>query len=601
MPTIQNLLLPSPDTCMEEAMYYRCPEGTALCTADDGGLCIPANTTILFDTYFNGLSIEKWKKYTEIGAVTLNVRLCGAARLVLMSRVLNGDSITSLSHETLLCRTDADEPAAFSAAFPEAQTAGMYCFALETTEPTVFYGGSYTTDAVPLRSPRIALNICTFRREAFVLNNLSLLKRHFLEDPDAWLHDKLEIFVIDNAGSLEEDAVKGEHIHLFRNKNVGGSGGFARGMIEIGKVRESLGITHILISDDDIVFEPEALYRTCALLAYAKDCYRSAFIGGAMLRLDDRYVQVESGAFWNQGELISGNKGFDMRDLMCCLRNETESKPDYNAWWYCAFPAALPENDNLPMPFFFRGDDVEYGLRNMEHLILLNGICVWHEPFENKYSSAASYYILRNRMILNAAHGISMPLAEYKALLSGYVRYELRLYRYRTAALLMKGAEDFLSGVDWLLKQDGEALHQWVMQNGYQPRPVGELDVPFDQALYEKSLEAEQPSDLFHRALANRTLNGTWLSPVHELAIIPMEGAKQISVYRTETVLNYDAQSGKAFVTRRDPEEAKACLARLKALEERIDKDYDSVIQDYAENSPKLRALSFWKTYLDIH
>lgn len=33
-----------------------------------------------------------------------------------------------------------------------------------------------------------------------------------------------------------------------------------------------------------------------------------------------------------------------------------------------------------------RGDDIEYGLRNCKRLVTLNGICVWHEPFESKYS-----------------------------------------------------------------------------------------------------------------------------------------------------------------------------------------------------------------------
>ncbi|RAZ20198.1 glycosyltransferase family 2 protein, partial [Klebsiella oxytoca] len=64
----------------------------------------------------------------------------------------------------------------------------------------------------------------------------------------------------------------------------------------------------------------------------------------------------------------------------------------------------LVRKDNLPLPIFIRGDDLEYGLRNMKTLILMNGICVWHEPFENKYSSFLAYYVIRNRLIDNAYH-----------------------------------------------------------------------------------------------------------------------------------------------------------------------------------------------------
>ncbi len=68
------------------------------------------------------------------------------------------------------------------------------------------------------------------------------------------------------------------------------------------------------------------------------------------------------------------------------------------------FPMKIVTPENLPMPIFIRGDDLEYGLRNMKTLILMNGICVWHEPFENKYSSFLEYYIMRNQLIDNSFH-----------------------------------------------------------------------------------------------------------------------------------------------------------------------------------------------------
>lgn len=599
---LQNILLPSPETCTEQALYFRCSENAAVSETDEGGIRIPEKTTLVFDTYFNGLSIEKWHKYTGVREVSLTVRLQGEFRLVLMTRILEGETVRTEILGEKVCCTQGDAPCEFTLPICSDVPKGMYCFSLEALRPSVFYGGCYEAEPVQVRPVKLAIDICTFRREAFITKNLELLRKRFLDNPDSFLRDKLEIFVVDNAGTLDAAQLSADAIHMFRNKNVGGAGGFARGMIEIGKLREARGITHILVADDDIVFEPEAIFRTCMMLSCVKEEYRNAFVGGAMLRLDTQYMQVESGAIWNQGELISLKQGLDLRDLKSCLENETEEQPDYNAWWYCVFPAEVPAEDNLPMPIFFRGDDVEYGIRNMKQLILLNGICVWHEPFENKYSSIMSYYILRNRMMDNAVHGISLSRDAYKKLLSGYVRYELRLYRYKTAALLMQGAEDFLAGVDWLAAQDGEALHQRIMDAGYKPQPVEELgeDIVFDSKLYEASWQAVQPTDPFHRVLASRTLNGTWLTPKRKYAIIPMEGAKQISVFRTETILNYDEISGRGFVTRRDPAEAKACLARLKALENRIDAEYEQVIRDYAENGRKLWTLAFWTKYLGL-
>jgi hypothetical protein len=321
-----------------------------------------------------------------------------------------------------------------------------------------------------------------------------------------------------------------------------------------------------------------------------------------MLRLDTQYIQTEAGALWNGGALVSLKHGMDLRSLESCLYNETEEQPQFNAWWFCAFPAEVVTDTNLPMPLFIRGDDVEYGLRNMHSLLLMNGICVWHEPFENKYSSSLSYYIFRNRLIDNALHNMNMPAKLLKKELYGYVMNEVRLYRYRNADLLMQGAEDFLAGVDWLAEQDGEALHRKVIGAGYLLQPLADLGegIYFDKEMLRASQTVVQPTGILHRIIANRTVNGTFLPPLREYNIIPTEGIRQISVFRTRTVLNYDVPSGRGFVTRRDPKKARKCMARLKALYGRIDREYEGAVRDYAENAGRLQTLEFWEKYLDL-
>ena len=70
-------------------------------------------------------------------------------------------------------------------------------------------------------------------------------------------------------------------------------------------------------------------------MSLLKDEYADAFIGGAMLRSDQRNIQVESGASWNAGNLISLKAGLDLRLWENCLRNEQEEYREFNAWWYC--------------------------------------------------------------------------------------------------------------------------------------------------------------------------------------------------------------------------------------------------------------------------
>ena len=82
---------------------------------------------------------------------------------------------------------------------------------------------------------------------------------------------------------------------------MGGAGGFTRDLIEILEHNDIFQITHILLMDDDIVIEPESLVRTFMLLCLLREEYLDAFIGGAMLRLDRQYIQVEAGAVWDAG------------------------------------------------------------------------------------------------------------------------------------------------------------------------------------------------------------------------------------------------------------------------------------------------------------
>ncbi|MBQ8171623.1 MAG: glycosyltransferase [Oscillospiraceae bacterium] len=601
---IQNLLFPSFETCMEQEMYFRLAEETEF-FPDEKIITFTEDGYAYFDTYFNSLSIEKWTKYTNVKNVSLSIAFSGRFTIKVVRKEKLMDRIAvEILHEEIIS-TEEGEKGTFSFETDITNMRGMLCFELFALEDgSEYYGGSYNTD-IPdsdLNKVKLAIDICTYRREQFVENNLKLISSSFLNNNDSFLKDKLEVFISDNAKTLDIDRLSDTNIHIVQNKNAGGAGGFTRGMIEIFNAKEKLGITHILVMDDDIVIEPESIYRTCVMFALAKEAYKDAFIGGAMLRLDDRYRQTESGATWNSGYLVSLKGGLDLRTMDACLFNEIEETPQFNAWWYCAFPVDVVTESNLPMPIFIRGDDVEYGLRNMKHLILMNGICVWHEPFENKYSSFLSYYILRNRLIDNSLHNMTIPVKEFLRLMYCSVHDEVRLYRYKNAHLLMQGVEDFLKGVDWLKQQDGEKLHQQIMQQGYKMQYIEDIEprVTFVYPLYEQSLRDGPDTSLKARIVNKLTTNAHCLSAKRGYNIVPTVGAQQTSVRRTDLILNYDFSSRKGFLTPRDPKEAKVCLKRLAKLNKLVKKNYYKAIKDYAENSSELRSLDYWKRYLDI-
>lgn len=600
---LQNILFPTTETCTEDLLYFRLPPGGERYAWGTNCLEIAKGEHVHFDTYFNGFSLEKWLKYTNVKKISVTLRIEGAIRVTLRrkERVFGNVLIDNIGE--FICKSKRGQIEEFTLTYESQSALGMYCFSLEGLDKhSCFHGGYYGADVTEkdVRPVKIGLNICTYKRERFVAKNVVALRKNFLENPESYMFDKLEVFISDNAQTLPLADFNTDKVHTVYNKNVGGAGGFTRGMIEISNVREAKKITHILVMDDDVIIEPESIFRTVTFLSVVKEQYKDIFVGGAMLRLDNQYIQTESGAVWNKGSLISLKSGMDLRECEACLYNETEEKAEFSAWWYCAFPVEVVTDKNLPMPIFIRGDDVEYGLRNMKYLALMNGICVWHEPFENKYASSMYYYILRNRLIDNALHDSVMKKEKFIEEMRWQVMREVELYRYKNARLLMRGVEDYFRGVDWLRAADGEKLHKDIMAAGYKLQYIEELDIPFSYPKYEWAMNQPEVNSRKHRLAYKYAINGTLLSPTQEEVIIPTVTARPINVFRAKSVLNYDYASRKGFITERDPEEAKSCIKQLKALCKKTNRLYDKAAADFAENGKRLMNRSFWDNYLGL-
>ncbi len=595
---LQNIIFPSPETCTVEDMYMRRTGGVDFSWAE-AVVHMKKNSAIYLDTYFNSFSIGKWKKYTNIDKVHVSLKFVGKMRITLIRKERIGKEVLNHYIKEAIIESEGEE---VSLCFDDPYASGIYSVDLFAINNSTFYGGYYWSQVAEekIHKVKIALDICTFKREHFVKKNMELIQNKvFKQECYARFKDFMEIYIIDNAKTLDLDEIQIGCVHVFQNKNVGGAGGFTRGLIEIKKEATQTGVTHALLMDDDIVVEPESIFRTWNVLSLLKEEYRDAFVGGAMLRLDHQNIQVECGAVWNQGELIGRKCGLNMCAIEPCLYNEVEETIDYSAWWYTALPISVVKDDNLPIPIFIRGDDVEYGMRNARRIITMNGICVWHAPFENKYSSTMFYYILRNRLIDNAIHGSVIEKDKFIDILHHQVLEELYLYRYKNAYLLMEGVMDYLKGIDWFKQQDGEEIHQKVMENSYKMRYMEDIGAIFDYGAYERAFNEPEILSLKHRIIKKLTINGILLKPQRWNVVVPLIGSREINVYRSENVVNYDALTQKGFITRREPEEAKNCLQKLKEVKKLIKDKYDVINTEYQSRGRELMDIVFWKEYLD--
>ena len=255
---LQSIQLPRTGICTEEKMYFR--RGGAIDFAwDKDYIVMSHDSTILFDTYFNGCSAEKWFKYTKIKKISINLHVRGKFRITLMrkEKSLDGSITKFLSEQTF---GEPDVEGEYSFPFESESNSGMFCFQiLCLSDGSIFYDGFYDGEVSDndISYVKIALDICTFKREIFVKKNIQALNSHIMCNEASPMMGHLEIFISDNAGTLkDEEVILNDKIHMVKNKNTGGAGGFTRGMIEASKLKKSHNLTHILVMDDDVIINP---------------------------------------------------------------------------------------------------------------------------------------------------------------------------------------------------------------------------------------------------------------------------------------------------------------------------------------------------------
>ena len=234
----------------------------------------------------------------------------------------------------------------------------------------------------------------------------------------------------------------------------------------------------------------------------------------------------------------------------------------------------------------------------MKNLILLNGICVWHEPFENKYSSFLNYYIFRNKLIDNAIHFPDYGKKQLIKELRMEVLREVFYYRYKNVDLLLQGVEDFLEGVDFLLNTDGEKLHKDIMAAGYKAETMEALGRKFYISEYENYfLKDDSKADKIKRVF---TFNGYLLSEKGGMRTLSMSHVNTSNTYRASEILYVDIVTKKGFVVKRDKREMKRCMRRYRRVVSMINRKYDKAKKDYQNRIEMLRSIEFWNKYLGL-
>lgn len=473
---LMNVLLHVDDHAKDDpALYYR-GEPEAITSGEAGASALCVTSRVDFLTYVNGLSARKWRKYAGLDTAWLHIELSGKGVLEVLGVADGADEPRALETLDIDCGT----PTGFDI---EVDLTGedLVGFALQADEASrleVVRAHYFArVDEAQVNDIRLALSTTTFNNERFILPNIDLVKGAVAAEGEP-VASRFHMFVVDNGRTLDAAALTDGIVTVIPNPNVGGAGGFARGMM--AATEEEGAFTHVLLMDDDVRILPESILRTFNLLSLAQGRYKDAFLNGAMLSLEDPARQFEDVArVISSGKYVKIKDDYRVDELADVIANEradVEVEQAYGAWWYSCIPVSAIRENGLPLPLFVRCDDVEFGIRNNPVYMTMNGICVWHASFEGRWrASVDCYQFTRNFHVLTAVHDCaSERLAVTR--LKRNVRQNLRDMDYGAAEMLLQGFEDYLAGPEFLMHADGAALMKEHSAFNEKLTPVGEMD-----------------------------------------------------------------------------------------------------------------------------
>ena len=451
-------------------------------------------------TFFNAFPASYWRRWTAVKTVRFTVSIVGNAKISVFRST--GRGLIYPVAERVVQTEDSAVSVCVDVPMVGLMDGGYFWFDAESLD-----GPVTVTDAawaVP-RSARTAehdtsmsIAITTFNRAAYCMNQLraiagsSALRKRL---DTVYCTDQGSDLVCEQEGFTEISADLGQQLTYIQQANLGGSGGFSRGMYETVKAGDS---DFVLLLDDDAVSEPESILRSIQFSDYT---IRPVLVGGGMFHLDNRTMLYTQGERINPQRMwmypsksMGYNHDFSVEPLRDSPDRHQRIDEDFNGWWMCLIPVAVMRKIGLSLPVFIKFDDIEYGLRAGKAgfpTVCLPGVAVWHQAWHDKDPARSweEYFTERNRWIAALLTYPDTPPRMLLETLYGDASLGLR-FVYSAMALHHMALKDIMRGpqylVDCLPTKLGEVRELRAQYPDAQvedsfeafPEPVGEVESP---------------------------------------------------------------------------------------------------------------------------
>ncbi len=419
-----------------------------------------------FATYFNAFPAGYWRHWTDVRTIRLVTELSGAAT-VYVYRSTSSGRIQRMASERVSGNGIRCE---FMLDLTPFADGGWYWFDIVAGDAgAVLDAARWETEQAPVRTGSLTIGTTTFNRTALCLQTVQAMGRA------AEVRERLDRFYVidqgsakvsDEPGWADAAAVLGDQLQLIEQPNLGGSGGFARGMYESTKAGRA---TYHLVLDDDVSIEPEGIMRA---LRFADYCRVPTIVGGHMFDLHERSVLHAYGEaidpvrwFWGPAPGLDYGHDFRRKSLRTTTWLHHRYDVDYNGWWMCLIPTQIIRELGLSLPVFIKWDDAEYGLRAGRAgypTVSLPGAAVWHFAWADKQDLIdwQAYYHERNRLVTALLYS---PRKRGGTLLEALVLRDVKhgiSMQYYAQAARIKAMQDVLKGPAHLHATIAETLPQ---------------------------------------------------------------------------------------------------------------------------------------------
>lgn len=554
------------------------------------------------NSYFNSIYENFYAKYTNLERLSYRLRLEGDFQISVYRESANGKELI-VSEKLENCQATDFVKIDLPSLVQSKKQGRIYFELLCQSKQGRFYEGLIATEQKQIQPVSLAIITCTYKKEAYIKNTVN----NIVEDPLLKIKE-WKVFVVDNGQTLSEDDFKDPRVQLISHRNMGGSGGFTRGLFE---ALESNKYSHFLFMDDDIELESESIYRLFALYEYAPADFA---IAGSMLDLYRKQVLYEAGTLYGKANknnielkpfsIVRVKHNLDLKNPKVLNLLLDDEEINFGSFYFFAFSKEVVKSIGLPLPLFIKGDDLEFGLRVKKaldgKLVAFPSLAVWHEPFHTKFPIWDKYYYARNSLITLAIHGGLGYINAVSHITKDIILY-LLLFEYNYAEMMVKAFEDYVKGPS-ILSTDPEALHKEILalSKSYKTQSIKQNYSPPEQAKLVKS-----KAGIGKKLVSLLTLNG------HLLPNLRNEG--EVFLWQT---LDYAGMRSRAFGKKRVLlyKQENSCLyqndidklAGIKLLlrwikvaaTSRI--KWSSLVSEWKAASKDLTSTNFWQQYLGI-